>query len=165
MNYFFNFEKIAYLSGNKPEGCILCLIKDASDKVQNLVVHESAYSLISLNMYPYNPGHLMVFPKRHLIDLRRLSSEERQDIDQLICLSMDVLDETHAPAAYNIGCNMGLPAGASIEHLHYHIVPRYHREIGIAEIFAGNRVLVEDPFETQKKLIKAFAAKAEKKQN
>ena len=58
---------------------------------------------------------------------------------------------------YNIGCNMGLVAGASIEHLHVHIIPRYPREIGIAELMAGKRVLVQDPVETQRRLVEALA--------
>lgn len=161
MEYFFNFEKIGYLTGKKPKACILCLIRKGSDKVQSLVVHKSKLSIVSLNLYPYNPGHLIIFPLRHVTDLRELSKEERDDIDRLIGLSLDVLDNTNKPAAYNIGCNMGLAAGASIAHLHYHIVPRYHREIGIAEIFAGKRVLVENPLETQKKLIKAFAVQTD----
>ncbi len=156
MEYFFNFEKMAYLTGERPEGCILCLVRDGSEEVRSLVVHETALSMVSLNLYPYNPGHLLVFPRRHVNDLRALTPGERADIDELTRLSLDVLDRTHGPAAYNIGCNMGLSAGASIDHLHYHIVPRYPREIGIAEILAGRRVLVEEPLETQRRLREAF---------
>jgi len=158
MDYFFNFDKLVYLKGEKPDGCILCLVRDGSEAVQSLVVHETALSMVSLNLYPYNPGHLIVFPRRHVNDLRQLGDEERADPDALSRLCLDVLDTTHGPAAYNIGYNMGLAAGASIDHLHMHIIPRYPREIGITELLAGRRVLVQDPLETQRILRAAFAA-------
>ena len=63
MEYFFNFDKLGYLKGGKPEGCILCLVAAGSDEVERLVVHESASFVVSLNLYPYNPGHLIVFPE------------------------------------------------------------------------------------------------------
>ncbi|PKL09589.1 MAG: histidine triad (HIT) protein [Spirochaetae bacterium HGW-Spirochaetae-7] len=158
MEYFFNFEKLGYLRGDKPDGCILCLVRDGSPLVQSLVVHETPLSMVTLNLYPYNPGHLLVFPKRHSGDIRELSSDERTDIDAVTRLSLDVLDSTHGPVAYNIGYNMGLVAGASIDHLHQHIIPRYPREIGIAELLAGQRLMVQNPFETQKALRSAFEA-------
>ena len=81
MEYFFNFDKLGYLKGGKPEGCILCLVSAGSDEVERLVVHESPSFVVSLNLYPYNPGHLIVFPKRHVLDVRGLSAEERGDLD------------------------------------------------------------------------------------
>lgn len=157
MDYFFNFEKLGYLKGGKPDGCILCLVRDGSPDVQSLVVYETPMTMVSLNLYPYNPGHLLVFPRRHVRDIRELSEAERTDIDAVSRLCLDVLDSTHGPAAYNIGYNMGLTAGASIDHLHMHIIPRYPREIGIAELMAGMRVLVQNPVETRKLLADAFA--------
>ena len=157
MEYFFNFDKMDYLTGKRPEGCILCLVASGSADVVQLVVHETALAVVSLNLYPYNPGHLLVFPRRHVRDIRELSEAERTDIDAVSRLCLDVLDSTHGPAAYNIGYNMGLTAGASIDHLHMHIIPRYPREIGIAELMAGMRVLVQNPVETRKLLADAFA--------
>ncbi|OHD17267.1 MAG: histidine triad (HIT) protein, partial [Spirochaetes bacterium GWB1_59_5] len=127
MEYFFNFDKLVYLKGDKPDGCILCLVRDGSEAVQSLLVHQTALFMVSLNLYPYNPGHLIVFPRRHVNDLRQLTGEERADIDGLTRTCLDVLDSTHGPAGYNIGYNMGLVAGASIDHLHLHIIPRYPR--------------------------------------
>ncbi|MBU0928006.1 MAG: HIT domain-containing protein [Spirochaetes bacterium] len=161
MDYFFNFDKLDYLTGKKPDGCILCLVRDGSGEVPSLVVHETASSMVSLNLYPYNPGHLLVFPRRHARDVRELTAEERADIDALSRLCLDMLDSTHGPAGYNIGYNMGLVAGASIDHLHLHIIPRYPREIGIAELLAGSRVLVQNPLETRRLLRARFAEAAE----
>lgn len=156
MDYFFNFEKLAYLTGEKPSGCILCLIRDGNPAVVDLTVHRSAGFIVCLNQYPYNPGHLMIFPARHVVDLRELGSAERAELDRTTDLALDVMDAALKPAGYNIGCNMGLVAGASIEHLHWHIIPRYPREIGIAELLAGKRVLVDHPMDTRERLRQAF---------
>jgi ATP adenylyltransferase len=161
MEYFFNFEKIAYLKGKRPEGCILCLIRDGSDLVQDLTVYSGDGFSVSLNLYPYNPGHLIVFPHRHCTDLREFQVDEQLALHRMLSLSLAVLDDQYHPSGYNIGCNMGLNAGASIEHIHYHIIPRYPREIGIAELFAGKRVLVEHPLFSMERLKKAFAQKAQ----
>ncbi|GAB1482774.1 HIT domain-containing protein [Treponema sp.] len=158
MDYFFNFEKLGYLRGQRPEGCILCLVRDGGEDVVDLSVYRAEGFIVSLNLYPYNPGHLMVFPERHVIDIRELSPPERAAMDRVIDTSLGVLDREFKPSGYNIGWNMGLVAGASIDHLHAHIIPRYQREIGIAELLAGKRVLVENPLDTRIRLTKAFAA-------
>jgi ATP adenylyltransferase len=156
MDYFFNFEKLVYLREERPEGCILCLVRDGSSAVIDLSVYRSDGFIVCLNLYPYNPGHLLVFPERHVIDLRELDAGERAAMDRTIDLALHVLDAEFHPAGYNIGCNMGLVAGASIDHLHWHIIPRYPREIGIAELLAGKRVLVENPLVTKERLAVAF---------
>jgi len=160
MDYFFNFEKLGYLTGDKPEGCILCLVRDGSDSVHRFVVHEAPGFIVSLNLYPYNPGHLLLFPKRHITDVREMDEAERTECGRLTGLCLDVLDATHHPVGYNIGYNMGRPAGASIDHLHLHVIPRYPREIGIAELLAGKRVLVQDPSATRDILAAEFARQA-----
>jgi ATP adenylyltransferase len=158
MEYFFNFDKMSYLTGNRPEGCILCRVRDGDRGVENLTVHRTEFFIVSVNLYPYNPGHVIIFPRRHLKDLREFSRDEHDDLDGVLDMTLSVLDATHGPAGYNVGVNMGHAAGASIEHLHYHVIPRYQREIGIAELIAGKRVLVEDPRATCERLAKAFAA-------
>ena len=70
--------------------------------------------------------------------------------------ALTVIDKVFCPSAYNIGFNMGLEAGGSIEHLHKHIIPRYPREIGIAELIGGKKILVESPYVTAEKLKKVF---------
>lgn len=160
MEYFFNFDKMRYLTGERPEGCILCLVSAADPRVPDLSVHATDSFIVTVNLYPYNPGHLMVFPRRHVLDLRELSEEERQEMDWIRDKTLDVLDRVYHPTGYNIGLNMGRSAGASIDHLHLHIIPRYEREIGIAELIAGKRVLVEDPRETARRVAQAFTAMA-----
>jgi ATP adenylyltransferase len=92
------------------------------------------------------------------MDIRELPGEVRRDMDKSLDIALEVLDSLYSPAGYNIGFNMGLAAGASIEHLHLHIIPRYPREIGIAELLAGKRVLVEDIEKTKRKFREIFAS-------
>lgn len=157
MDYFFNFEKLSYLTGDRPAGCILCLIRDGDPAAVDLTVFRRKGFIVSLNLYPYNPGHLLIFPERHVVDLRELDGEEWSEMNRTLDRTLTVLDRTMKPAGYNVGCNMGLVAGASIEHLHWHVIPRYPREVGIAELLAGKRVLVEHPLDTRARLREAFA--------
>ncbi|MFA6507056.1 MAG: HIT family protein [Treponemataceae bacterium] len=156
MDYFFNFEKLTYLTGERPSGCILCHIRDGDSSVIDLTVYRKNGFMVCLNLYPYNPGHVIIFPERHVLDIRGFNSSERAELDRTIDLTLNVLDAAMKPAGYNIGCNMGLVAGASIEHIHWHVIPRYPREIGIAELLAGKRVLVDHPLDTQARLKEAF---------
>ena len=157
MEYFFNFEKLAYCKKAKSDGCILCKIVSKSDDVESLIVHETENFVVSLNLYPYNPGHCLVFPKRHLIDIREITEQEHTEMQKIVNTILTILDETMAPRGYNIGYNMGLVAGGSIEHLHLHIIPRFPNEIGIAELLGGKRVLVQDLLETQALMRAAFS--------
>jgi ATP adenylyltransferase len=156
MEYFFNFEKIAYLTRERSGNCILCLIRDENPEVTNLLVYRNEHIGVSLNLYPYNPGHLLLFPLRHVEDIRDLGGEERRALDAALDKSLSVMDSLYTPQAYNIGFNMGKAAGASVNHLHLHVIPRYPGEIGMAELLGGRRVLVEDPLVTLKKLRSAL---------
>jgi ATP adenylyltransferase len=155
--YFFSFDKLPYLKGKKPPGCILCLIRDRAPEVVDLSVYRDDLFIVSINLYPYNPGHLLVFPRRHIEDIRRLTGEEEERLARLQRYLLDAADRILQPSGYNIGYNMGLPAGASIAHLHLHIIPRYPRELGIADLIAGKRVLVESPQESAERFRRGLA--------
>lgn len=145
MQYFTNKKSI--------NGCILCHIASHDHQCQELVLWENSTFLVSLNLYPYNPGHLIIFPKEHIEDFRSFTDEHSIMLSNITKSCLNLLDEVYHPAGFNIGYNMGLCAGASIEHIHQHIVPRYKNEIGIEEIIGGSRILVESPYDTYKKLI------------
>lgn len=153
MEYFYNFEKLAYVRTAKDSSsCILCSLASGTSDVPNLTVYRGPLFVVSLNLYPYNPGHLIIFPLRHIEDVRHYTGEERRVLDRLTDHFLDIIDTLHSPAGYNIGYNMGKPAGASIRHLHLHIIPRYPGEIGFTDLIAGKRMLVEDPLETQRRI-------------
>ena len=143
---------MTYVKGDKPRGCILCLLRDADLSVVDLTVLRDPLFIASVNLYPYNPGHMMIFPVRHVEDVRELTEEEESRLAGLQRYLLDLLDRAYTPHGFNIGYNMGNSAGASIEHLHMHIIPRYPRETGIADLVAGKRVLVEDPVKTTRRL-------------
>jgi len=157
MEYFFNFEKMAYVRRKKDKGCILCRLRDGDPDVTETIIHRAENIAVCVNLYPYNPGHLLIFPLRHVEDLRNLEGPERSSIDQTLDKALTILDSLYAPAGYNIGYNMGPASGASIPHLHLHVIPRYPKEIGIAELLGGKRILVEDPVRTRERLGEAFA--------
>ncbi len=139
--------------------CILCEIIKDSDKVEVLKIHQDELMGISLNLYPFNPGHLMVFPIRHILDFRELTENEILRLSKLISICQDMLTEMYNPTGFNVGFNQGRAAGASIKHLHVHIVPRFNRELGYIDIVGKTRVVVEDVhsvFEKMKKLIPSF---------
>ncbi len=150
--------KLGYVRGQKPKvDCILCSIRDQDSRVVSLEVYRGRLMLVSLNLFPYNPGHLMIFPLRHLTDLRQFKREEVLEMHRMQKVSMEVLDELYGPAGFNVGYNIGPTSGASIEHIHCHLVPRHRNEIGLLEMISqGSRVLVEDPNETLNKLRAAF---------
>jgi ATP adenylyltransferase len=150
--YFFNFDKMSYVKGRHPAACILCLLRDRNPDVVDLSIWRDEYFVVSVNLYPYNPGHLLLYPCRHVEDVRELTAEEEREMVALQRWLLGILDRACSPHAYNIGFNMGAAAGASISHLHLHIIPRYPRETGIADLIAGRRVLVEDPRETARRL-------------
>lgn len=152
--------KLKYARGERRSDveCILCAIVEESNKVKRLEVHRSGLFVITLNLYPYTPGHLMVFPKRHITDPRMLNSEEVSELHEIQSLCLNVLESVYAPHGFNIGYNIGEASGASIAHLHLHIVPRYRREIGFIDIIAGAKVIVEDPNVSLARLREAFRA-------
>ncbi|MDI6792662.1 MAG: HIT domain-containing protein [bacterium] len=136
--------------------CILCAVANNDERVERLVVYKEAGFIVSLNLHPYSPGHLIIFPERHVLDIREISDEEGLKLHQLSQLSLDVLGEIYQPHGFNLGYNIGRPSGASLEHLHFHIVPRYGNEIGFLDVINGARVIVEDPVKTREKLKEAF---------
>jgi len=105
----------------------------------------------------------MIVPKRHIIDPRSYLDSEVKSIDKWTRRILDVLDEIYDPSGYNIGYNIGNTAGASLEHLHLHIVPRFKNEIGFIDIIGGARVHVDDPKLAAKKLRQKLNSKSRAK--
>lgn len=155
--HVFAAGKSAYVRGDRPDvECILCEVVAGRDTVPNLEVHRAAGFVVTLNLFPYNPGHLMLLPERHLQDPRQFQPAEVAARHQLLGLCLDALDEVYGPAGYNVGNNLGREAGGSIPHWHEHVVPRYPHEVGFLDVLGGSRVLVEPPDETLPRLRAVF---------
>lgn len=138
-------NKLEYVQGSKKPDveCILCEILKDSPKVERLIIYHDDIATISLNLYPYNLAHLMIFPNRHITDLREFTNEEILRIFELVKRSENMITELYNPQGFNFGLNQGQYSGASIAHLHFHLVPRFRNELGYIDIIGQTRVVVE----------------------
>lgn len=137
----------------KPEGCVFCRASEEKLSFDTLCVYKSKHSMIVLNKFPYNSGHLLVLPKRHCGDLLKLSDEEFSDLQNTIRLSMKALNELYQPGGINVGLNHGAVAGAGIpEHLHYHVIPRWAGDLNFFPLIAETKVLVESLEQTYERV-------------
>jgi len=156
--------KMSYVKGRRPDvDCILCAVCSKDRAVTKLEVYRTEHWVASVNLHPYNPGHILLFPVRHVADVRELKKVECSTLQPLTALCLDVLDAAYSPSGYNVGYNIGRQAGASIEHLHLHIVPRFPNEVGFMDILSETRTIVEDPKKTVRRLRGYFKRVSEKK--
>jgi ATP adenylyltransferase len=145
--------RIQYILDEKPEGCILCEKPKEDKDVPNYILYRGDRNFIMLNSYPYNPGHLLVAPYRHIDSLEKLTEEERNEHFELISRSLEVLKEAFNPGGFNIGSNIGGVAGAGIEdHFHSHVVPRWQGDTNYIPVLADLRVLPQALADTYKTL-------------
>ncbi len=159
MDNLFNFNKIEYIKGRKKPQveCIICAIRDKNPMVEKLEIIRTDLSILCVNLYPYNSGHLMLFPQRHVTDIRELTDEETIDIEIITRASIDIMSKLYTPTGYNVGYNIGERSGASIKHIHRHIIPRYPNEIGFIDIIGGAKIITEHPEITLTKFKEAFS--------
>ncbi len=159
--------KREYIRGRRrpPVDCILCSIVDQNPEVQSLEVARDRLVVVSVNLYPYNPGHLLLFPRRHVIDPRELTEAETRAMTRWQLRCLDILERLYEPLGFNIGMNVGEASGASIPHMHQHIVPRYHKELGFVDILAGSKIVIEDPRDTQQRISEAFAGETSRRRS
>jgi ATP adenylyltransferase len=146
--------RMAYIRGEKMQGCVLC--RD-SLRGEELVVCEGKGCFVTVNRYPYTGGHLMIVPYRHLASLAELLSEERLELFAFLDLSVRILTEAMNPEGFNIGMNLGKAAGAGIDdHLHVHVVPRWGGDTNFISVIGQIRVIPEDVVETASQLRPLF---------
>ncbi len=126
-------------------GCVFCDVQLASTAQSSLIVHSGRTCFVILNLYPYNSGHLMVVPNRHVGSLVSASSGELTELIELTRIAEAALTEAYAPQGMNMGINLGKPAGAGVlDHLHMHIVPRWNGDTNFITIVGEARVLPEE---------------------
>ncbi len=154
--------RLAYVTDMSRDapGCIFCAALVALAR-EPLVVHAGERAYVMLNKFPYNNGHLMVVPHRHVGRLAELDRAELSEVMALGQLSERVLVREYAPHGFNMGLNLGKPAGAGIEdHLHMHVVPRWNGDTNFISVVGETRVLPEELPATAARLRAAFTALA-----
>ncbi|MFC1954073.1 HIT domain-containing protein [Chloroflexota bacterium] len=145
--------RMEYIQMEKAEGCILCDKPGEDNDVANYVLYRGDKNFVIMNSYPYNPGHLMVTPYRHIASLVEMTGEERHEHFDIVSRSIEVLRQVFNPGGFNLGINMGKVAGAGIEaHIHTHIVPRWQGDTNCMPVIADVRVIPEALAETYQKL-------------
>jgi len=145
--------RIQYVTRPKESGCILCQKSKENKDETNFILHRSQNNFIILNAFPYNPGHLMIAPYRHIANLQDLTDDEVTDHFNLVKKGLALLKEILNPDGFNIGLNIGKVAGAGIEeHLHTHIVPRWQGDTNFMPVLSNTRVISEGLAATYEKL-------------
>ena len=137
------------------EGCFLCHAVAQGEDLwrDNLVLHKSSHSFIILNKYPYNSGHLMIVPLNHTGNYMELDESTIIDMDKLLRLSLRALERAFKPHGFNIGYNLGRPAGAGLEtHIHMHVVPRWNGDTNFMPVVAKTKVISQDLYATYDRL-------------
>ena len=142
-------------SAKRYKKCLFCRLLKAKNDKKNLIVTRSKFSFSILNKFPYNNGHVMVAPLRHVADIEDLKDSEVLDLFNLVLSSKVALKKILKPHGYNIGLNLGKISGAGIEkHLHVHIVPRWLGDINFMPTVASTRVISQSLDELYRKLKK-----------
>jgi ATP adenylyltransferase len=158
MEHLWSPWRLAYIQGaSGATGCVFC---DAltRDDAAPLILHRGRTCFVILNLFPYNSGHLMVVPNRHVASLADATPEELADVMALTRVAELALTEAFAPHGMNMGINLGKPAGAGIlDHLHMHVVPRWNGDTNFMTVVGRTRVLPEELPQVAEKLRPLFA--------
>jgi ATP adenylyltransferase len=151
--------RLEYILDHKDEECFLCRILDESDDRGNCLLKRGEKCAVVLNIYPYNNGHLMVFPCRHISDVTDMTEEERAETMALVSESLRVLRSEMRPDGFNIGINLGRAAGAGLEeHVHTHVVPRWNGDSNFMPVLGETKVIPQALRELRDQLHPAFNA-------
>jgi ATP adenylyltransferase len=140
-------HRLDYLRGeNRPLAgneitCPFCEIPQLSDE-EGLVVHRGTHAYVVMNLYPYNPGHLLICAYRHVADLTELTDEERAEIFTITAHAMATIRKVSQPEGFNLGMNQGAISGAGVAaHIHQHVVPRWSGDANFMPIIGKTKVL------------------------
>ena len=151
--------RLDYIRGEKPGGCIFCDKPAAGDDAENYVVHRGERCFVILNAFPYNNGHLMVSPFRHVPSIEELDPPALLELMTMAQESLGALRRAYGPEGFNLGINQGKVAGAAVEnHVHLHVVPRWGGDTNFMSSVGGVRVLPQSLDETAAELRERFAA-------
>jgi ATP adenylyltransferase len=153
--------RMAYIQAAKEQGedggCIFCDLPAEGDDVRTMILARGELAFVIVNSFPYNPGHVMVAPFRHVGAFTSLEADELADVDALVARSIRALEQEMEPHGYNLGMNLGRVAGAGIpDHVHWHLVPRWNGDTNFMPVVGQTRVLPELLEETYARLRPRF---------
>jgi ATP adenylyltransferase len=135
------------------EECVLCAAHTDSAEDTRLIVQRGKTCYVVMNLYPYNSGHLMIVPYRHISSLNALTDEECLEMMQMVRTMAAALERVSRPDGFNFGSNIGRTAGAGIDqHIHFHIVPRWTGDTNFMPVLADTKMISEDMHATLRKL-------------
>lgn len=158
-DFLYSPWRIKYILSEKEKKCIFCQCDRHSEDIdeESLVVYKGLYAYVIMNLYPYNNGHIMVVPYKHLSSLSDLSKDEMICLFELVQTSEQIIKNVFSTDGINVGINLGKAAGAGIdEHLHIHLVPRWFGDSNFMTSISETRVIPEDFIQSRDKLRKAF---------
>ena len=141
----------------KPKGCVFCSANKVKPSLESLCIAKTKHSMVVLNKYPYNSGHILVLPRRHVATLGDLTKAESSDLHELLRKASVALEQAYKPGGLNIGLNMGAVAGAGIPgHLHYHVIPRWAGDLNFFPLIAETKAVIESLEMTFERLVPYF---------
>lgn len=144
---------IEYTKIEKEQGCFICKAAESDNLEEHLVIYKNNYVILLMNKFPYNTGHMLLAPRRHLSDFSELTRDELCNLAEAIKLSIELVKRALNPDGLNLGVNLGKAAGAGLEgHLHIHIVPRWVGDTNFMPVIANTKVVPESLNDTFNKL-------------
>lgn len=154
-------HRMVYVKGERPseeqgDGCPFCAAPGTPDE-ESLIVHRGELCYVVLNLFPYNPGHLLVCPYRHVPLYVDLTDEETEEFTALTKQAIRAIEAASSPAGYNLGMNQGEAAGAGVAaHLHQHVVPRWQGDANFLPIVGQTKALPQLLDDTRRALVAAW---------
>jgi len=149
--------RMTYIDSAKEEGCIFCDRYRRGGARSALVLAETAHSVVMLNKYPYNSGHLLLAPKSHTNQLSHLAPQEHEDLCRSLREAVAILLKVLKPGGVNLGMNLGRCAGAGVaDHLHWHVVPRWEGDTNFMPVVGEVRVIPQHLLESYDRLSPFF---------
>jgi len=150
--------RMEYVSSDNRGGkCIFCPGHERGEDEKRLILCMSRQSIVLMNRFPYNNGHLLIAPLRHVSTLDALVPEERLELMAMVERSIEALRKVMNPEGFNVGLNIGKAAGAGVEdHIHFHVVPRWNGDTNFMTVSGEVRVIPEHIQDTYRKLLPFF---------
>jgi ATP adenylyltransferase len=146
-----------FKSPAKSSACVLCAARRSGNDEANYVAARGKHAFVILNLYPYNSGHCMVVPNRHVPRLEDLTAAEYAGVFTLVRKVVAALERVSMPDGFNIGANVGRTAGAGIaDHIHFHVVPRWNGDTNFMPVLTDTKVISEEMGTTWARLRKAL---------